>query len=65
MSRFNHLLKNYTKNSQIAKKAMDLFRARKEVDLNGNGTTGYRFKAGPHKGQVAGHRTTKSNNNWQ
>jgi hypothetical protein len=65
MSRFNHLLKNYTKNSQLVKKTMELFRARKEVDINGNGTSGHMVKHGSNKGKVLGHRSTKSNNNWQ
>jgi len=44
---------------------MELFRARKEVDINGNGTSGHMVKHGSNKGKVLGHRSTKSNNNWQ
>lgn len=65
MSRFSHLLKNYTKNSILAKKTMELFRARKEVAINNGGTSAYVVKHGPHKGRILGHRTVKSNNNFQ
>ena len=32
-----------------------LVRARKEVEINGNGTSGYTIKAGEHKGITVGH----------
>ena len=32
-----------------------LFKSRKEVDINGNGTTGYVIKEGPQKGKVLKH----------
>ena len=32
-----------------------LFRARREVEINGNGTTGYVIKEGPQKGLVLKH----------
>ena len=32
-----------------------LVRARKEVEINGNGTSGYTFKEGEHKGITVGH----------
>jgi len=41
-----------------------LFSARKEVDINAGGTSGYIVKHGSHKGKVLGHRIVKSNNNW-
>ena len=52
MARFSHLLKNYAKNSSIARKAMAMFSAKKEVDINGTGTHKYRIKKGPNKGKV-------------
>jgi hypothetical protein len=30
-------------------------RARKEVEINGNGTSGYTIKQGEHQGTVVGH----------
>ena len=32
-----------------------LVRARKEVEINGNGTSGYTIKEGEHKGVTLGH----------
>ena len=32
-----------------------IVRARKEVEINGNGTSGYTIKEGSHKGTVVGH----------
>ena len=32
-----------------------MFRARREVEINGNGTTGYVIKEGPQKGLVLKH----------
>jgi hypothetical protein len=32
-----------------------LVRARKEVEINGNGTSGYTIKQGEHAGTVVGH----------
>ena len=64
MSRFSHLLKKYTSDSVLAKKAMTLFSARKEVDINANGTQGYVVKHGPNQGKALAHRAVKSTNNW-
>jgi hypothetical protein len=52
-------LKDLIANNFIAKKIQEknyiLFRSRKEVDINGNGTSGYTIKEGSHKGTVLGH----------
>jgi hypothetical protein len=32
-----------------------IVRARKEVEINGNGTSGYTIKEGEHKGVTVGH----------
>jgi hypothetical protein len=47
------------------KKKLDnvLFKSRKEVEINGNGTSGFVVKHGPHKGKVLGHFIQKYNNN--
>lgn len=52
------ILTNYSE-EQNKKKANDvLLRARKEVEINGNGTSGYVIKNGPSKGTVLGHIKT-------
>ena len=52
-------LKDLIPNNFIAKKIQEknniLLRSRKEVDINGNGTSGYTIKEGSHKGTVLGH----------
>ena len=50
----NPIVKNY-ENKEIEKKNNALLRSRKEVEINGNGTHGYRIKEGIHKGTVVGH----------
>ena len=44
-------------NDKKLKKLKDqtLLKSRKEVDINGNGTTGYVIKEGPQKGKVLKH----------
>lgn len=50
-----HLLQQHS--AQQRQKAQDtaLVRARKEVEINGNGTSGYTIKQGEHQGTVVGH----------
>jgi hypothetical protein len=48
--------KNYT-DKQVKEKNDILLRSRKEVEINGNGTSGYTIKEGIHKGTVLGHIT--------
>ena len=50
------IVKNY-ENREIEKKNNTLLRSRKEVEINGSGTHGYRIKEGIHKGTVVGHIT--------
>ena len=45
---------NFSK-KEIEKKNNTLLRSRKEVEINGNGTSGYTIKEGVHKGTVVGH----------
>lgn len=45
---------NFSKN-EIEKKNNILMKSRKEVEINGNGTSGYTLKEGVHKGTVLGH----------
>ena len=48
------IAKNY-ENKEIEKKNNILMKSRKEVEINGNGTSGYTIKEGIHKGTVLGH----------
>jgi S-adenosylmethionine/arginine decarboxylase-like enzyme len=48
------IAKNY-KNKEIEMKNNILMKSRKEVEINGNGTSGYTIKEGIHKGTVVGH----------
>ena len=64
MERHTRLLTDFSKSKEIEKKTKALFSARKEVDINAGGTSGYIVKHGSHKGKVLGHRIVKSNNNW-
>tara|TARA_R100000908_G_scaffold32030_1_gene14461 strand:+ start:215 stop:409 length:195 start_codon:yes stop_codon:yes gene_type:complete len=51
-------------NDKKLKKLKDqtLLKSRKEVDINGNGTTGYVIKEGPQKGKVLKHITITPKN---
>ena len=44
-------------NKEMEKKNNALLKSRKEVEINGSGTHGYRIKEGIHKGTVLGHIT--------
>jgi hypothetical protein len=48
------IAKNFS-NKNIEKKNNILMKSRKEVEINGNGTSGYTIKEGSHKGTVLGH----------
>jgi hypothetical protein len=48
------IAKNYA-NKEIEIKNNILMKSRKEVEINGNGTSGYTIKEGIHKGIVLGH----------
>ena len=48
------IAQNFSK-KEIEKKNNALFKSRKEVEINGNGTSGYTIKEGPNKGTVLGH----------
>jgi hypothetical protein len=48
------IAQNFSK-KEIEKKNNALLRSRKEVEINGNGTSGYTIKEGEHKGTVLGH----------
>jgi len=48
------IVKNFS-NKEIENKNNILMKSRKEVEINGNGTSGYTIKEGSHKGTVLGH----------
>ena len=48
------IAQNFPK-KEIEKKNNALLKSRKEVEINGNGTSGYTIKEGIHKGTVVGH----------
>ena len=64
IDRFTHLFKARNKAQNLLEKTKVLFGARQEVDINGNGTSGYVVKHGVNKGKVLSHRPAKSTNNW-
>jgi S-adenosylmethionine/arginine decarboxylase-like enzyme len=49
------IAKNYAEKEITMKKNNILMKSRKEVEINGNGTSGYTIKEGIHKGTVLGH----------
>ena len=53
----DHMITRNYKNKEIEKKNNTLLKSRKEVEINGSGTHGYRIKEGIHKGTVVGHIT--------
>tara|TARA_B110000902_G_scaffold265041_1_gene348188 strand:+ start:1158 stop:1352 length:195 start_codon:yes stop_codon:yes gene_type:complete len=62
MNRHTYLLSTYSKKKEIERKEKALCASRKEVDINGNGTSGYTISNGVNKGKVLGHKIVKSNN---
>ena len=55
MGRFDHLHKQYREAQMKERQRRAIADTRPVVAVNGNGTSGYRFKHGPNKGKVAGH----------
>ena len=64
MKRHTRVLEKYSKAKDLEKKTRVLFSARKEVDINAGGTSGYIVKYGPNKDKVLAHTKVKSTNNW-
>ena len=64
MDRHTRLLEKYSKSKELEKKTKALFSARKEVDINAGGTSGYIVKHGPNKNKILAHTKVKSTNNW-
>ena len=55
MGRFDHLHKTFREQRLKEKANISLRSSRPVVDVNGNGTSGYRIKEGINKDKVAGH----------
>ena len=49
------MMENHTAEKQHEAVDKAIVRARKEVEINGGGTSGYTIKEGSHKGTVVGH----------
>jgi hypothetical protein len=58
-NRFETLLAGFSKGKVKEQKDKVLFEARKEVEINANGTSGYKIKSGSNEGKVLGHIQTK------
>jgi hypothetical protein len=57
--RMSDIVAKYSNARAQEQKEKALFRARREVEINGNGTSGYVIKEGPHKGTVLKHIKTE------
>lgn len=64
MDRHSFMLKQYSEQQLRKKKEHQLLKARREVGINDNGTSGYVVKNGANKDKVLAHYSTKSTNNW-
>lgn len=54
-SKFDRTMAIHTAKQEIEKKEKALLKARKEVEINANGTSGYSIKEGKNAGKVVGH----------
>ena len=61
-ARIKDILIKETEEKEKLYKEKILLRSRKEVDINGNGTSGYTIKEGPQKGRVLKHIIVPSKN---
>ena len=64
MDRHTRLLQTYSKSQDLKKKEQALFSARKEVNINAGGTSGYTIKEGSNRDKILGHVQKKSTNNF-
>jgi hypothetical protein len=61
IDRLKDLIVKNLSNKNIEDKNNILMKSRKEVEINGNGTSGYTIKEGSHKGTVLGHIKREKN----
>ena len=64
MDRHSFMLKQYSEQQSRKRKLMELWKARNEVEVNANGTSGYVVKNGHNQGRTLAHKSVKSTNNW-
>jgi hypothetical protein len=57
------MLKQYSEAQSRKRKEKLLWKARSEVNINANGTTGYTLKSGPDAGKALKHISIKHPNN--
>ena len=61
IKRHSHLLNEFSRKESEAKLRQQLERKRKEVEINGGGTSGYTIKEGKNAGKVLKHLRKDSN----
>jgi len=64
MDRHSFMLRQYREQSHKKRTEKILMANRQEVDINGNGTSGYKVKSGVNEGKILAHNNTKSTTNW-
>lgn len=64
MNRYDYLLSTYRNQKIKERKERILQSSRLEVDINGNGTSGYTVKEGVNAGKILRHKSIKSTDNW-
>ena len=64
MQRHSFMLKQYAEQQLRKRKEDIMLKARREVGINDNGTSGYVVKQGVNKDKVLAHNNTRSTNNW-
>ncbi|NBP54934.1 hypothetical protein EBU71_00045 [bacterium] len=55
INKMERMMAIYQANQDLDKKNKTLLKSRKEVEINANGTSGYKIKEGKNKGKVVGH----------
>ena len=55
IKRHLHLLNEFSRNKSEAKLEQQLFKSRKTVETNANGTSGYTIKEGKNAGKILRH----------
>ena len=63
MNRYDYLLKSYREQKAKERKEKILMKTRSEVNVYGNGTSGYTVTNGPNSGKVLKHISVNHNNN--
>ena len=62
MNRYDYLLKSYREQKMRERKDKILMKSRSEVNVYGNGTSGYTITAGPNSGKVLKHISINHDN---